>query len=358
MEENGFENSLPERRIIDRKKRGVVGTKQPSRSAGVASKVATAVLAAAALGGAAKAINSTANAESRADGASVTLIPRPSVTGQQGEGMESQKSPEPVQDGQSFFDAVFHGLNSDQKTEVRQKVDEFKNAMAENSDLVQAYKDIKVKYHILIEETANKYGISENSLYGLIMVESRGDPNASNPIAAGILQFLKVTGREMGLEIDSDKNIDERFDPVKSIDAAGQYLKINKDLLGDEGYADWSYHAGAGNVMKALEIYFEDIAGIDIGDYGRAISDNDSGAVGSINEHLKTLLDEYNPDVSTVLSNMKVNEFVSGLDDDTRNYIYRVVAGAELLDEQADKVVDLGGGLKIAVDRTPSSSSH
>jgi membrane-bound lytic murein transglycosylase D len=58
------------------------------------------------------------------------------------------------------------------------------------------------------------------------------------------------TAKMYGLHIDSF--VDERYDPVKSAEAAAQYLKDAYEIFGDWNLAIASYNCGAGNVNKAI----------------------------------------------------------------------------------------------------------
>lgn len=108
----------------------------------------------------------------------------------------------------------------------------------------------------IITETERRYGLEEGILAGLIMRESFGNPlqlNLSKDGGAGLMMFQPGTARAYGLEIYGDSHttgrdrhhgqklaelvreheydyaelaaIDERFDVVKSTDAAARYLR-------------------------------------------------------------------------------------------------------------------------------------
>lgn len=85
----------------------------------------------------------------------------------------------------------------------------------------------------------------------LSIVESALNPRAKSPVgASGLWQFMKGTGLNYGLKVDS--YIDERNDPIKSTEASFNFLK---DL--HERYDDWTlalaaYNCGPGNVNKAI----------------------------------------------------------------------------------------------------------
>ncbi len=85
----------------------------------------------------------------------------------------------------------------------------------------------------------------------LSMIESGLNPRIiSRAKAGGLWQFMPATGREFGLV--QDGYIDERFDPVKSTEAACKYLKQLYRIFGDWEMALASYNTGPGNVKRAM----------------------------------------------------------------------------------------------------------
>lgn len=89
-------------------------------------------------------------------------------------------------------------------------------------------------------------------LMSLCIVESALNPRIiSHAGAAGLWQLMPETAREMGLKVTP--NIDERFDPYKSTQAATKYLKLMYETFHDWGLALAAYNAGPykiGLVMK------------------------------------------------------------------------------------------------------------
>ncbi len=101
-----------------------------------------------------------------------------------------------------------------------------------------------------LREMMYERDISPLFLY-LSMVESAFKPEATSRTGAGGLwQFVEVTGREQHLKIS--KNLDERFDPIRSTDAAIKYLyKMNSNL--DKWYLTaMAYNCGNGCVNKSI----------------------------------------------------------------------------------------------------------
>ena len=105
-------------------------------------------------------------------------------------------------------------------------------------------------YMPIFEETFNKYDLPEE-LKAMAVIESAMDPLAvSRAGAKGMWQFMYSTAKMYGLHIDSF--VDERLDPVKSAEAAAQYLQDSYEIFGDWNLAIASYNCGAGNVNKAI----------------------------------------------------------------------------------------------------------
>jgi membrane-bound lytic murein transglycosylase D len=83
-------------------------------------------------------------------------------------------------------------------------------------------------------------------------VESSFDPYAYSKVgAAGLWQFMRSTGRRF-LRIDAA--VDERLDPYRETEAAGQLLSYNYRLLGSWPLAITAYNHGAEGVRRAREL--------------------------------------------------------------------------------------------------------
>lgn len=101
-----------------------------------------------------------------------------------------------------------------------------------------------------MEPILRKYEIPDDFKY-LPLIESNL-LNATSPKAAvGYWQILEDSGEELGLEVT--KQVDERFDPLKSTEAACKYLRKSYERLGDWALVAASYNRGVTGVRKALE---------------------------------------------------------------------------------------------------------
>ncbi|MBQ3607665.1 MAG: LysM peptidoglycan-binding domain-containing protein [Bacteroidales bacterium] len=105
-------------------------------------------------------------------------------------------------------------------------------------------------YMPIFEEILNRYDMPEE-LKAMAIIESALNPRAVSRVGAkGMWQFMYSTAKMYDLHIDSF--VDERMDPVKSAEAAAQYMKDAYEIFGDWNLAIASYNCGAGNVNRAI----------------------------------------------------------------------------------------------------------
>ncbi len=108
-----------------------------------------------------------------------------------------------------------------------------------------------VLYGSLIEKALIENNLPVE-LQNLCIVESALNPRiVSHAGAAGLWQLMPETAKEMGLKVTS--NIDERFDPYKSTQAATKYLKMMYDQFHDWGLALAAYNAGPYKISSVLK---------------------------------------------------------------------------------------------------------
>ncbi|WP_424494207.1 lytic transglycosylase domain-containing protein [Salinimicrobium sp. GXAS 041] len=106
------------------------------------------------------------------------------------------------------------------------------------------------KYFPVIEPILAEYGVPDDLKY-IAVIES-GLTNAVSPAGAkGFWQFMESTGKELGLEINS--NVDERYNLEKSTRAAAEYLKKSKERFGSWTLAAAAYNAGNYGISRQLE---------------------------------------------------------------------------------------------------------
>lgn len=105
-------------------------------------------------------------------------------------------------------------------------------------------------YIPLIEETLDRYGLPLELKY-LPVVESALDPMAgSTSGTAGLWQFSLGTAERYKLEVNS--LVDERRDPIKSTEAAAQYIKDLYAIYNDWNLTLAAYNCGPANINKAI----------------------------------------------------------------------------------------------------------
>lgn len=107
-----------------------------------------------------------------------------------------------------------------------------------------------VIYFPIFEKYLDEHNMPEDLKY-LAVVESALNPGATSRVGAtGLWQFMKETGADYGLRINS--KVDERSCPNRSTEAAMKYLADAYERFGSWELALASYNCGAGNVLRAI----------------------------------------------------------------------------------------------------------
>ena len=105
------------------------------------------------------------------------------------------------------------------------------------------------KYFPIIEPILASNGIPDDFKY-LAVIES-GLQNVTSPAGAkGFWQIMKATGKEYGLEVNT--NVDERYHLEKATQAACQYLLKSKRRFGSWTLAASAYNAGNKKISDRL----------------------------------------------------------------------------------------------------------
>ncbi|OGE84906.1 MAG: hypothetical protein A3J48_02220 [Candidatus Doudnabacteria bacterium RIFCSPHIGHO2_02_FULL_46_11] len=234
--------------------------------------------------------------------------------------------------------ALVFGENFDNRNEMERIIeDKIKFVATRKAFMPSLY--VVAKHESEIRNVARSKNIPENVALGISFLENGGSETAISVAgAAGIYQLMPGTARGQGMRVDRYQ--DDRLDPNKSIEAGLSYLLGNYRTLGDWGLAIWSYHAGAGNVCKAVKIYAEAIHGETLGVCGTAIGQY-------VKQHAIT--------VHTILSNKAVQaRLTDKLKDDSAGYAYKVVATSRLFElnktlgdrEFAERLSELAANLQ------------
>jgi membrane-bound lytic murein transglycosylase D len=105
-------------------------------------------------------------------------------------------------------------------------------------------------YFPIFEEVLNAYQLPDELKY-IPIIESALNPRAvSRARAVGLWQFMKGTGKENGLTINS--YVDERRGLTESTKAAAKYLKRLYNTYNDWQLVLAAYNCGPGNVNRAI----------------------------------------------------------------------------------------------------------
>lgn len=125
------------------------------------------------------------------------------------------------------------------------------------------------KYFPIIEPILKKNGIPDDFKY--LAVAESGLQNVVSPAGAtGFWQIMRATGKEYGLEVNS--NVDERYHVEKSTQVACDYLNKWKDRFGSWTLTAAAYNAGPAGVQKYMDIqkvddYYDLLLGQETGRY-------------------------------------------------------------------------------------------
>lgn len=101
-----------------------------------------------------------------------------------------------------------------------------------------------------IEPLLKKHNLPDDFKY-LAVAESGLDNVTSSKGASGFWQFMKATGKEYGLEINS--YVDERYNLELATKVAAQYLINSKELFGSWTNAAAAYNAGNAGITKQMK---------------------------------------------------------------------------------------------------------
>ncbi|MQA74575.1 MAG: transglycosylase SLT domain-containing protein [Solirubrobacterales bacterium] len=196
-----------------------------------------------------------------------------------------------------------------------------------------------------IEAAAARHGVDADTLEAIVFLESAGRPDViAGPTpesASGLSQILPSTATDLlGMQVDLPRSIeltkrlakaksraeadrlraeraaiDERFDPDQALDGAARYLQIAEQRFGVEDLAVVSYHMGIGNLETVLR------------DYANAPDDQPiAGLIAADGLSYAQVYFDSSP-----AEHRKAYEMLSGFDDDSSEYLWKIEASEQML---------------------------
>jgi hypothetical protein len=173
------------------------------------------------------------------------------------------------------------------------------------------------KHEKTIRTKALKHGVPADVALGVGLLENGGSDTAvSSAGAVGVYQLMPGTARDLGLVVN--KQVDQRRNPELNIDAGMRYLAKNYERFGDWGLSTWAYHAGEGNVAKALQLYAKGNHGVELPGINQPRA-------------LRAYVEKHDITIHKLLSDKHVKVLTNRLNDDSAGYPYKVVATATLM---------------------------
>ena len=132
---------------------------------------------------------------------------------------------------------------------------QFEAFVTKNEDRFKRFYQNSVKrgaeYMPMFTDLLLKDGLSQLFVY-LSMTESGFQVNAkSNKQAAGLWQFMSATAQRFGLRVD--KQVDDRYDPIASTEAAMKYIQILYKQFGKWYLVMMAYNCGEGRLARAIK---------------------------------------------------------------------------------------------------------
>ncbi len=113
------------------------------------------------------------------------------------------------------------------------------------------YIKLAPRYFPVIEPILKSKGIPDDFKY-LALAESGLNPRAVSPAGAvGFWQFLSGTGKDFGLEINSE--VDERYHVEKSTYAFCEYMRTSYNKYGNWTLAAASFNGGIARVQRQMD---------------------------------------------------------------------------------------------------------
>ena len=138
-----------------------------------------------------------------------------------------------------------------------ERVDYWVDRFTYNPDMrekMEGFLERSGRYVPMLIEKLDERDMPRDLIY-LAMIESGFQPEAySHAHASGLWQFIAETGQRYGLEID--RAVDERNDPVRSTEAALDYLQYMHERFDSWYLAAAGYNSGENRVARIMRETF------------------------------------------------------------------------------------------------------
>ncbi|MEM1988547.1 MAG: transglycosylase SLT domain-containing protein [Candidatus Woesearchaeota archaeon] len=170
--------------------------------------------------------------------------------------------------------------------------------------------------------TSKRYEVPLYVSLGIFLIENDGKLNSYNSLTddAGIYQFQRSTAKGLGLIVNSE--IDERFHPEKSIDAAIRYMKLLYNQFGRWDLAMLAYNQGSGRVRALVKEYIKI-------NYKQDLSTN------SINS---SIIKNYNIHLYKLTNSEHLKRKFSGFNKIGQYYVYNAIAWNEIFLKKMNEI--------------------
>lgn len=152
------------------------------------------------------------------------------------------KTPEQVQRGMEQGAIRSHEYTKDMPYSIRPSQSDID--IAAPGTTASGFNPKDPEYLAYLRRLEQREGLPYGLLYGVMMTESNGNPNATSHVGAkGLFQFMPGTAKDYGIA-------GKERDPIASADAASRYLGKWLRKFRDLDKAIASYNAGPGNVIN------------------------------------------------------------------------------------------------------------